>query len=184
MIWIDPFLTLLGREFAGQSPVATLATVTPAGRAAARCLVLRETFADGTLCFTTDTRSEKVDDLRHTPFAEAVFWLPQQRRQFRIAGEARIDTDPIHTLRVWSALSEETRRTFVGLSPGLPRSDKPAVIAPTASPPTVDLKRPQPNFALLLLIPERVESLDLTATPHERVRWSTQTDWQAKYINP
>jgi pyridoxamine 5'-phosphate oxidase len=62
-----------------------LATVDAAGHPTARVVMLAAHDARG-LAFATDQRSPKADDLRHTPYAAAVFHWNELERQVRFEG--------------------------------------------------------------------------------------------------
>ncbi|MGD8380430.1 MAG: pyridoxamine 5'-phosphate oxidase family protein [Gammaproteobacteria bacterium] len=89
-------------------------------RPAARTVVLRAAVpATRQLCFHTDARSAKVDQLRDNPWTEWVFNDPVAGVQVRAAGGTRIvagnETE-------WAALSAATRRLFgLAAAPGTRR---------------------------------------------------------------
>lgn len=174
MIWIARLREDLRREYPDRGPVAVLATATPDGEPTARCVICRGVTDDGRLGFVTDLRSDKIDHLRNQPCVEVVFWLPGLQRQYRIAGDVQIITGRA-AAGDWSDCRPETRRTFFGPPPGEPFDPTPI---------TADLTKPPPTFAVLYLLPDRVESLDLTADPHIRLRWLKQSQWREQRINP
>lgn len=63
----------------------TLATVTPAGRPAARVVLLKDFDTQG-FVFYTNYESRKGVELAQTPFASLVFWWGPLERQVRIDG--------------------------------------------------------------------------------------------------
>ena len=76
-----------------------LATVRPDGRPACRTVVFRGFTADDlpglpscALQFTTDTRSEKCDQLAANPAVEGCWWFPASQEQYRIQGTLRLIT--------------------------------------------------------------------------------------------
>ncbi|MEJ7710217.1 MAG: hypothetical protein WKF84_10210 [Pyrinomonadaceae bacterium] len=82
-------------------------------------------------------------------------------------------------VRVWEALSTNSRQTFSWPPPGEKRASADAFQHPApVSPP--------PNFALIILKPERVERLDLTQHPHKRILYSLAEDasWSQELLNP
>ncbi len=175
MDWLSELRNALAREFADRPIIGVLATVSPEQTAAGRCVVLRELTDSGGLVFTTDARSEKVEHLSANPSAECVFWLPTLRLQFRIGGEAAIDTASRSVL--WAKLSPATQATFFGPPPGVRKG--------SASPDTKpSLADPPACFSVLVLTPDRAESLDLTTDPHTRVEFSEKAGWQPVAINP
>ena len=178
MNWLQPFRSALHEEFDNHPMVAVLATVSPDGKAAGRCVILREVTDDGRLLFTTDARSVKVSQLAANPSAECVFWLVTLRRQYRVSGRASIESDPATRSRVWGDLSLATRATFFGPPPG-----KPVDPAHTPTPLHHQWGEPE-SFLVLSLVTDRVESLDLTTHPYTRIEWAGKDDWQRHAINP
>jgi PPOX class probable FMN-dependent enzyme len=175
VIWLERLSKSLQQEYPDRGAVAVLATVSPEAEPAARCVICRGVKPDGRLTFVTDLRSDKIDHLRNQPAAEAVFWLPTQKLQWRIAGDARIITGHLAAAGEWATLSEATRQTFFGPPPGEPY--EPFEIE-------ADLATPPPTFAILELIPDRVESLDLSTTPHTRLSYCRHQKWTEHRINP
>ena len=173
-MWIAQLQSSLEREYQGRGAVAVLATVSPLAEPAARCVICRGVKDDGRLSFTTDLRSEKIDHLRNQSVAEVLFWLPTLKLQWRLTGDVHVVTGPA-AAGEWADFTEATRRTFFGPPPGEAFEDVPV---------TADLSKPPPTFAVLELLPDRVESLDLTTTPHTRLRWLRQEKWREQRINP
>ncbi|MHB9020621.1 MAG: pyridoxamine 5'-phosphate oxidase [Halothiobacillus sp.] len=62
-----------------------LATATREGRPSARYVLLKHLDARG-LCFYTDTRSRKGQELAENPFAALTFYWPEIDRQVRVTG--------------------------------------------------------------------------------------------------
>lgn len=174
MSWATSLRDDLRREYPDRGPVAVLATVSSAGEPAARCVICRGVGDDGRLTFTTDLRSEKIDHLRHQPRVELLFWLPGLKRQYRFAGEMQVITGE-SVAGEWDDFLPATRQTFFGPPPGEP-------FAPT--PPTADLSKPPATFAILELAPDRAELLDLTESPHVRLRWAKDDHWRQHRVNP
>ena len=173
-MWIDRLRESLQQEYPDRGAVAVLATVSPEAEPAARCVICRGVTPDGRLTFGTDLRSDKIDHLRNQPAAEVLFWLAGQKLQWRIAGDVRIITGH-QAAGEWASFPEATRQTFFGPPPG--EAYEPFAI-------DADLTKPPPTFAVLELIPDRVEFLDLTTTPHTRLCYSRHQKWQERRINP
>jgi pyridoxamine 5'-phosphate oxidase len=174
----------LDAEYATRPRVATLATVDAAGRPRARSVVLREIDNAGRLHVLSDARSDKNAHLRAAPFAELVFWLPNQREQYRLAGRATLtrhadDTAQLH--HFWTTLSDASRALFAWPPPGKRRHDNPADF-----PTTLPASTPVPDtFELITLHPDTVERLQLTGHPHRRTRWLLEGPiWSAQDVNP
>lgn len=116
------------------------------------------------LMFITDSRAEKVRHLStHSPsFVECCWWLDEAGVQFRISGRAVLATanseEPLlraASTAVWERLQASTKRTFVWPSPGEPID---AVAAPSHN---VEPPLSEANFALVVVLPERVDELHL-----------------------
>ena len=80
-------LALYRNRHAPYSRFVQLATVRADGRPANRTVVFRG-FLDETpqLTFVTDSRSPKVAELSHSPWAEVCWYFPVTHEQFRIGG--------------------------------------------------------------------------------------------------
>ncbi len=166
-----------------------LATVRSDGSPANRTVVFRG-FRDRTnqLCIVTDHRSEKIPQLQANPRAEACWYFPNSREQFRIAGAialAKADTldnaDQAERSRLWQSLSEPARLQWAWPEPGAARSPDPTEFAP----PLPDPIAPPATFVVLWLDPDRVDWLELRGNPQTRTRFERQADsWQTLNLNP
>jgi pyridoxamine 5'-phosphate oxidase len=178
--WLEPLHEALEAEFHARNRIASLATADGQGNPHVRCIICRYFGPDGSIGFATDSRSEKMEQVRAKPRAELLFWLPSWREQFRIAGELRLldEADPIRR-RIWQELSAKSRALFLWPQPGLPRE---AGVVFAESTPT---SGPIPaSFAALVMSPEVVERLELSDHPHRRRRWRKANSWTAEEINP
>lgn len=165
-----------------------LATVRPDARPANRTVVFRG-FLDGTnqLQFITDARSDKLGQIEHQPWAEACWYFPTTREQFRLLGQLAIGTDdpdsPYQQARqtLWHNLSDSARIQFAWAHPGKPRAADDDF-----APPPPDPQQPLPHFRLLLLDPTEVDHLELRGSPQNRYRYAQTADrqWQVQEINP
>lgn len=166
-----------------------LATVTPEGRPANRTLVFRGFFEPGDqLQFATDARSAKVAQLGRTPWAEACWYFPLTREQFRVSGRVRLIGARSRNLThrrareaLWLNLTEQGRQNLTWPPPGQPRADHGSF---HDEPPNAD--QPSSAFALLLLEPEEVDHLELDGDPQKRTRFHrvSAARWSAVEINP
>ncbi|UBF28296.1 pyridoxamine 5'-phosphate oxidase family protein [Kovacikia minuta CCNUW1] len=165
-----------------------LATVRADGRPANRTVVFRG-FLEATeqLKFVTDARSEKVDQMCHSPWAEVCWYFPKTREQFRISGslilvEATCEDTALQKARniLWQELSDAARSQFTWADPGKPRA---GVEGFNQSPP--DGVVPLPHFCLLLLQPDRVDHLELRGNPQNRwIYAKTDQTWSVQEVNP
>ncbi|XP_009789044.1 pyridoxine/pyridoxamine 5'-phosphate oxidase 2 [Nicotiana tabacum] len=141
-----------------------LATVGSNGRPSNRTVVFRG-FQDGTnkIQINTDSRSRKIEELKHCPFAEVCWYFTETWEQFRIHGRVDMidasNSDPDKLKQreaAWFAGSVRSRLQYLGLTPGIPSLDEQPShdsLDPSAGP--VDA------FCLLILDPEKVDYLNL-----------------------
>ncbi|HEY9641740.1 MAG TPA: Npun_F5749 family FMN-dependent PPOX-type flavoprotein [Coleofasciculaceae cyanobacterium] len=180
-----------------------LATVRADGRPANRTVVFRG-FLDGTnqLKFITDTRSQKLEQILLQAWAEACWYFPKTREQFRLLGELQLVTadHPAPELLkarqlLWQDLSDAARSQFVWADPGAPRADADAFAVAPPDPLT-----PLPNFCVLLLDPDQVDHLELRGDPQNRFSYlrngspetagetaeteTSELPWSVQAINP
>ena len=166
-----------------------LATVRADGRPANRTVVFRGFLGDtNQLKFVTDSRSKKADQIDGKPWAEACWYFPKTREQFRLAGKLILvrDNNPATDLlqarqSAWQELSDAARVQFAWPHPGAPRANQDAFEPPNPNP-----TEPNANFCLLLLDPVEVDVLELRGEPQNR--WLYQLDsagiWSHQEINP
>jgi pyridoxamine 5'-phosphate oxidase len=184
--WRSPLAQALHRNRSlVYSRYLQLATV-QAGRPANRTLVFRG-FGTETnqLKFITDARSEKVSQIQLNPWAEACWYFPKTREQFRLTGTLMlIDATIADWQKVrsstWHDLSDHARSQFAWPHPGEPRA-----AAEMFAPPLPDPAVPLPNFCLLLLDPVQVDHLELRGEPQNRSRYQlAQGEWSIALVNP
>lgn len=166
-----------------------LATVRANGRPANRTVVFRD-FLENTdqLKFVIDARSQKIDQIDYRSWAEACWYFPETREQFRINGSltlVRVD-HPDSALQqarqsTWQKLSDAARLQFSWPYPGKPRADSAAF-----EPPPLDPAEPSLHFCLLLLEPTQVDHLKLRGEPQNRWLYDYHGNqgWFAQEINP
>jgi pyridoxamine 5'-phosphate oxidase len=158
--------------------VFSLATVDSNGDPQVRSIICRRIADDGSLWFTTDSRSAKVGEFLAHPQAAAIFWLPESRQQFRFSGLVRFMTDDAARAEIWRELTPETRAMFFWPEPGRPRASDSSFV-----PSSAEIVPPQ-TFSLLSLQPTIVEHLLLSSHPHRRRRWMIADAWRVEELNP
>lgn len=167
-----------------------LATVRADNRPANRTLVFRGFLADtDVLKFAIDSRSQKPEQIEHQPWAEACWYFPSSREQFRLAGCLTLVTSdyPDAVLQqarqtTWQDISDATRLQFTWADPGKPRADAAAFDLPLPN-----AIKPLPNFCLLLLKPVQVDHLELRGEPQNRTIYDWKMPdqiWSIQSINP
>jgi PPOX class probable FMN-dependent enzyme len=165
-----------------------LATITADRQPSNRTVVFRGFLNPGNrLQIITDIRSEKVPQIAANPHAEACWYFPKTRVQFRLAGTIAIvtattDDATLQAARraAWEKLSDNARSGFAWPQPGADRADPSAfeVEPPTPTDPLAD-------FALLLLEPDRVDRLQLRGNPQQRQIFTrSATGWEQREVNP
>jgi pyridoxamine 5'-phosphate oxidase len=164
-----------------------LATLTTSQRPTNRTVVFRGFLdASNQLKFVTDYRSAKIEQIHHNSWAEACWYFPKTREQFRIAGrltcidECCVDQE-LQKQRVlmWQSLSDTAREQFMWPTPGAP------AIAKLPSP-VIDCDTPVAPFCLLLLDPDRIDHLELRGEPQRRCLYLREPNeqWSMQPINP
>ncbi|MGB3403289.1 MAG: Npun_F5749 family FMN-dependent PPOX-type flavoprotein [Microcoleaceae cyanobacterium] len=165
-----------------------LATVRSDGRPANRTVVFRGFYDPfNQLQFVTDRRSEKIDQIVNCSWAEACWYFPKTREQFRLLGELKIidienNNSELSQLRqtLWQKLSDSGRSQFYWPSPAAAKAETKAFDPPPQS------EDPPETFCVLLLQPQQVDHLELRGTPQNRHHYSfdPQQGWLTKSINP
>ncbi|MFN6564399.1 MAG: Npun_F5749 family FMN-dependent PPOX-type flavoprotein [Nostoc sp. ChiSLP01] len=167
-----------------------LATIQASDRPANRTVVFRG-FLEETnqLKFITDSRSAKADQIQQQPWAEACWYFPNTREQFRLAGcltlvgndDSHEDLQPAR-ISIWQELSDAARLQFAWPHPGKPRVQELQAFEP----PAPDPLQPVPNFCLLLLDPVQVDHLELRGEPQNRRLYhcDENKEWFCEEINP
>ncbi|WP_445636385.1 Npun_F5749 family FMN-dependent PPOX-type flavoprotein [Nostoc sp. DSM 114161] len=167
-----------------------LATIQASDRPANRTVVFRGFLEDtNQLKFITDSRSAKADQIQQQPWAEACWYFPNTREQFRLAGcltlvgndNSHEDLQPAR-ISIWQELSDAARLQFAWPDPGKPRVRELQAFEP----PAPDPLQPLPNFCLLLLDPVQVDHLELRGEPQNRrfYHCDENQEWFCEEINP
>eukprot|EP00162_Nutomonas_longa_P010308 comp19834_c0_seq1/m.38423 comp19834_c0_seq1/g.38423 ORF comp19834_c0_seq1/g.38423 comp19834_c0_seq1/m.38423 type:complete len:237 (+) comp19834_c0_seq1:33-743(+) len=124
------------------------------------------------LLVRTDTRAQKARDVRDNPVCEIAWYFPMTREQFRLSGKVVLadaqSEGAIATLRtkVWKQLAPQERDDYANVSPGELFVD---LKTESGTDRDLDLYTPQhlasdtpvPHFALLIVIPSRVDYLTI-----------------------
>jgi pyridoxamine 5'-phosphate oxidase len=168
-----------------------LATVDRDLRPRNRSLVFRGWLEPGSrVKFVTDIRSTKVSNLltESSPHAEACWYFPKTREQFRLSGTltlvTRESSDTSYSKarqEAWQQMSDSARIQFDWGTPGADRSEDPQAF----NPPQPDEHQPSENFCLLLLDVTGVTHLELRGEPQSCYLYELVSDeWQMRSINP
>jgi pyridoxamine 5'-phosphate oxidase len=168
-----------------------LATVDRDLRPRNRSLVFRGWLEpESQLKLVTDVRSSKAINLRAdaSPWAEACWYFPKTREQFRLSGTLELVTAAASNTshltarqEAWQQMSDSGRIQFEWETPGADRSEDPAAF----NPPQPDQDQPSPNFCLLLLDIISVTHLELRGEPQSCYLYELlNQEWQMRSINP
>ncbi|GAB2271829.1 hypothetical protein Dimus_006661 [Dionaea muscipula] len=167
-------------------------TIGSNGRPSNRTVVFRG-FEDDSekIQINTDSRSHKVEELRHCPFAEICWYFIDSWEQFRINGQVDVIdgscSDPSKLRqreKSWFASSLKSRLQYLGLDPGIPwiRDEQPQDVSldPCAG--------PVGAFCLLVLDPNQVDYLNLKTNTRLAFTASKSENgdkyWSSDRINP
>lgn len=160
-----------------------LATINIHGKPSNRTVVFRG-FVGEALQMVTDGRSEKVQQVQATPWAEACWYFTITREQFRIAGKLTLlnnnnDGENIRG-KAWQALSTKARQQFYWPPPGQIKDRETISATPVES-----TEQPPDSFNVLLLTPDRVDHLALRGQPQNRCIYEYTTGaWTVQEVNP
>ena len=178
MSWRPMLETALGTH--RDDPTARyfqLATIGLDDRPANRTVVFRGFRADSDgVLFTADARSRKVAEIARTPFAQACWYFPDTREQFRLAGTLS-RADASLSAEVWRNLADPVRTQFTWPTPGADWDDDSSF---RSEPP--DRSNPPGVFAVFILKVETVDYLSLKAEPPLRLRF--ESAGESRRINP
>jgi PPOX class probable FMN-dependent enzyme len=188
--WRASLLLALHRNrHVAQARYLQLATVRADGRPANRTVVFRGFLGEtDRLTAVTSVWSAKVRELDAAPWAEACWYFPMTREQFRLGGRAVVvregtGDEAAQRARIdaWRALADATRQSYTWPTPGEPREPGVPFIESL-----IDSEVPPPSFGLIVLDPVDVDHLELDGTPQNR--WIYRRDdlgqWTGREINP
>ncbi|KAG9144834.1 hypothetical protein Leryth_025640 [Lithospermum erythrorhizon] len=156
-----------------------LATIGSNGKPSNRTVVFRG-FQDDSdnIQINTDTRTRKVEDLKHCPYAEMCWYFTDSWEQFRINGS--VDTidasnpDPLKLQqreKTWFASSLRSRLQYLGPTPGIP-----SVAEETSTNPHIDPSAGPVDYLNL----KSSDRLIFTST----INSDGETLWNSEKINP
>lgn len=178
------------RRAAMHTPV--VATVTKAGIPSQRVMVLRAfDRASATLRFHTDARAAKAEQVGSGSPVSILGYDAGAKRQFRLSGTARIETDTPAADRAWAEATLFARRCYLadpapGTVSDLPVSGLAADIEGRKPEDEAEVAPGRANFALLMADIDTVEFLHLAHTGHRRAMFVRSADglWQGQWLVP
>ncbi|KAH7659546.1 Pyridoxamine 5'-phosphate oxidase protein [Dioscorea alata] len=167
-----------------------LATLGTNGRPANRTVVFRG-FLDGSdrIRMHTDSRSCKIEEIKHCPFGEICWYFTESWEQFRINGKIEIiDKSTTDAIKVeqreksWQSIAGKSKLQYLGPAPRSPYKEGPGIdyeLDPSAG--------PFDAFSLLILEPDQVDYINLKSDE----RWiftsrmsNSDKIWVPERVNP
>ncbi|MCY7375419.1 MAG: pyridoxamine 5'-phosphate oxidase family protein [Pyrinomonadaceae bacterium] len=170
----------------------TIATIGADGSPNARVIVFRKFKPEQrVLIFHTDLRSPKIEELRGNARISWLFYHPNEKLQFRIAGEATIHSDAGDELKLkqWQATWNFGRRCYMGAAPSL-ISENVTSGLPTEiverEPTTEESEVGFPNFAVISTKINSIDCLELHNQGHHRslFSWDENGELQTNWLTP
>ncbi|WP_312830898.1 pyridoxamine 5'-phosphate oxidase family protein [Pantoea eucrina] len=161
-----------------------LASVAENAQPKIRTIVLRDfSLAPASLLFTTDVRSAKVQEMRDNPQVSLLGWDAENSFQLRLEGKAGCVDEGELRRTVWQKLRPAAQQLFYSPdSPGEILDDPDALRSGHAS---ASLADPPENIALIRIMIERVESLDVSSEPHQRREFLLRANgWTGRWLVP
>lgn len=153
----------------------TLATIQH-NKPTQRTVVLRKLLDNYTLLFYTDSRTDKIKDLKNNPAFSALFYHPKQLFQLRFMGNAKIVTDKNQLLDYWKRIPENSRKDYITQKAPSTKIDNPDHISYLAE---------KNYFTAIQLIPDTIEFLQLKRPNHLRILYTKKDDiWVGEFLVP
>lgn len=169
-----------------------VASLGPDGAPSQRVMVLRAfDRASATLRFHTDARAAKVGQIGDGGPVSILAYDAHAKRQFRLTGVARIETDTPAADKAWAEATLFARRCYLAdPAPGTV-SDVPV----SGLPPEIEGRKPdddhevaagRAHFALLMVQIHTIEFLYLAHTGHRRAIFTLGDDetWHGQWLVP
>ncbi|MGX6511398.1 pyridoxamine 5'-phosphate oxidase family protein [Rhodococcus sp. SJ-2] len=130
------------------------------------------------IMFATDSRSEKVPEIRRSPRVALTMSDDQRAVQLRVEGHATLVDDTDERVSVWETLGRHSRELYSSPAvPGTPVRERPEVFDDDAT--AFD------RFAWVGVELERLDWLDLSAPRHARWRFVRRDGgWSGQSVVP
>ncbi|MFK7834276.1 MAG: pyridoxamine 5'-phosphate oxidase family protein [Winogradskyella sp.] len=141
-----------------------------------RTVVLRKTLPDLSLVFYTDSRTQKLIDLKNNSAFSALFYHPKKLMQLRIEGQTELITDTDQIATYWHTVQEASKNDYTTqLPPG----------TPIQNPDDVNYQSDDNYFCPVKLVPTRIEYLRLKRPNHLRILFTkNDMDWLSEFLVP
>ncbi len=180
---------VVNRKVAAHHPV--VATIDANGSPSQRVMILRAcNWAQSTLRFHTDYRSDKIAHVTAHPDASVLIYDGESKLQIRLSGRLSLGTEEAAEA-AWDASTEFARRCYMTQSaPGsiaeAPISGLPDWIE--GKQPTLDMLRDvRENFAILRFEFDRIDWLYLANAGHRRAKFTRERGgdiWEGSWLIP
>jgi len=159
-----------------------LATIKPDGSPANRTVVFRGFGPNEEIQLISDTRSQKISELKQKKNAAICWYFSKTREQFRISGVVKTELSRGSDLaqELWQKISEQARSQFYWPEPGHEFEE----LAQDFSSIDVNSSTPPEEFCVLRFSPVEVDYLLLRGSPQARFRsYRGGSSWISKRIN-
>ena len=159
-----------------------LATIRPDGSPANRTVVFRGFGPNEEIQFISDTRSQKISELKQKQNAAICWYFSDTREQFRISGVVKTELSRGSDLaqELWQKISEQARSQFYWPEPGHEFKE----LAQDFSSIDFNSSTPPEEFCVLRFSPVEVDYLSLRGIPQARFRsFRSDGSWIAERIN-
>lgn len=140
----------------------------------ARTVVLRDLTKENELVIFTDKRSQKIKQLKTNPNASALFYHPKKLLQLKVNGKLQLILSGKEYDDYKSRIQGNSEKDYL-----------------TTQTPGSEIKQPnevtyqdEMHFALLKLVPETFEILQLKRPNHIRCKFEKASGWKGSFITP
>lgn len=143
-----------------------------------RTVVKRRFLEDFSVLFFTDSRSPKVTEIQNNPKVTALFYHPKKQLQIRLKGEAKIlnTEDKLFREALAQIKQSASQKDYTtALAPGKALSEMP-----------VEKKKIELHLAVIKIISQELDILQLGSAQHQRSRYQRQSsdNWEATPLVP
>ena len=141
-----------------------------------RTVVFRGWQTESSILIFTDSRSEKVSQLKLNPNAEVLWFFFKSKSQFRFKGKMK---ELKENMKYWDSLSDISKSTWFWQHPGKEINKNIQTSQIISS----DLNKPE-SFVVLEFEIYSVDLLKLVTPIHKRYVWHKANNWERIEIKP
>ncbi|QLE02959.1 pyridoxamine 5'-phosphate oxidase family protein [Galbibacter sp. BG1] len=154
----------------------TMATIGINNSPRLRTVVLRNVKDDLTISLFTDRRSKKVTHLKENNNVCLLFFNHNDMLQLKIDGKAFLEQDEKVLSKAWKKMKEASKNDYrTTQEPGSKVKD----------PEMIEYLDTSNHFAIVHIIPSKIEYLELKKDKHVRALFSKEeSQWEGSYIVP